>query len=93
MLFHNELVKKGDLVFDINRGNGVVSTVTETFFEVTFDMVRIYYDSKGVQKGKTLQSLFWSKPYVIAPKKDGDLTTENINQFNAVLDLLKTFSK
>lgn len=92
MIFHEDTVLVGDKVFDVNRGAGVVINVTEKLFEVNFGYVRIFYDEKGVQKDKVLQTLFWNKPYVIAPRKNQIFAQEQIRRFNAVLDLIKTFS-
>ena len=92
MIFHEDTVVIGDKVFDINRGNGVVISVTDRLFEVEFKTVRTFYDTNGVQKDKVTQTLFWHKPFIIAPRKNEVATRDLKRKFDAILELVKTIS-
>lgn len=72
MFFHNEEIYNGDRVFDIsmNRGYGNVIRVLDKKFEVRFARISVFYDSQGVQQGKSRPTLFWDQPLVINPTKD-----------------------
>ena len=91
MNFNNAPVLVGDKVFDINRGYGNVIQVSEALFEVEFKTVRLFFDSDGIQKGKTFQTLFWEKPFVIPPRKNVEDTRIRNNRFEAVLKLVDSF--
>jgi hypothetical protein len=93
MLLYEDTIEKGDKVFDLNRGHGVVTEITEKLFEVDFKSIRVYYGSNGVQKSKVARTLFWSEPYIISPRKDASLTLEINRQFDAILSLIKTLTK
>ena len=92
MNLHNEDVKFGDRVYDIIRGYGVVIKLHTNLIEVDFTIAKIQYTSEGYQKGKPTQTLFWDKPYIIAPTKNSDSWIEKKIRFDAILNLLKTFN-
>ena len=88
-LFFDENVYVGDRMFDLNRGFGRVIQVHNTSIELDFEGKKIIYSLTGIQKGKTLRSLFWSQPYIIAPTKDAEHWVHTKNKFDAILNVLK----
>lgn len=90
MLLHEETVNRGDEVYDLVRGRGVVYSIADTMFEVDFGNVRVYYSTDGIQRGKAVETLFWSEPYVIAPKKS-ELDTQRFKaRFEAIDAFIET---
>lgn len=76
-------------MFDLNRGFGRVIQVFDTSIELDFEGKKIIYGLTGVQKGKTLRSLFWSQPYIIAPTKNAEHWVSTRDKFDAILTVLK----
>ena len=73
MKFHNEDLVIGDTVYDVSVGRGVGHVVMidtdANLFQVKFPTFSINYNSDGSQQGRQRTTLFWSKPYIIAPIK------------------------
>lgn len=88
MLLHNETVRVNDQVYDIIRNYGTVVQTTANSIEVQFPQVKVSYDENGVQRGKAPTTLFWDKPYILAPVKDSDHWTEKKKKFDAILDIV-----
>jgi hypothetical protein len=92
MKLHNENVILGDRVYDMVRGYGTVILIKPDTFEVEFSGNRVIYLADGYQKGKSLQTLYWNKPYIIAPSKSDVSWVMKRNRFDAILELLTTFN-
>jgi hypothetical protein len=88
MELHKETVYIGDRVYDLIRNYGTVIQITASHIEVQFPEVKVSYDSLGVQRGKTAATLFWDKPYILAPIKNSDHWTELKKKFDAVLAIV-----
>jgi non-homologous end joining protein Ku len=91
MNLHNEIVNLGDKVYDYNRGYGEVVAFRENIVEIDFSSVRASYDTNGIQKGRKVQTLFWDKPYVLSPIKNGDGWIKLKEKFDAIHNLVKSF--
>jgi hypothetical protein len=88
MELHNETVFLNDRVYDIVRNYGTVVQITANMIEVQFPQMKVSYDTLGVQRGKSTVTLYWDKPYILAPVKNSDHWTEKKKKFDAILDIV-----
>lgn len=95
MLLHDEEIKVGDGVYDISakRGYGEVTRILENTFEVSFPRYTLTYTSEGIQVGYGQQTLFWSKPIIIAPMKDSANNAQKRTLIENFLDIVSDYSK
>lgn len=88
MQLHEETVRLNDRVYDIVRNYGIVVQITATHIEVQFPEVKVAYDHLGIQRGKSVVTLYWDKPYILAPTKNSDHWTEKKKKFDALLNIV-----
>jgi len=71
MRLDGSVVKVGDRVHVLGRGEGKVTEAVSTSCVVTQpNGVFFRYSDNGVQNGSTHRTLYWRDPVVIAPLKD-----------------------
>lgn len=95
MKLHNELIGLNDRVFDIssNRGYGRVVRVFDDSFEVKFDKGSyVSYNSEGVQKNRGWPTLFWERPYVLAPQRGESDSFYKKTLLDSLLKLIENYS-
>ena len=72
MNLHDDKLELGDRVYDVSvgRGFGEVIQITEgAYFQVRFAAYSVNYTETGVQQGKSEQTLYWTKPLIVKPRK------------------------
>lgn len=83
----------GDRAYDVSskRGFGRVIRITDDSIEVKFprNNINVIYNTAGIQKGMTVVSLYWSKPLVVAPRKDDTMWARKQKVVDTMLDLVE----
>lgn len=70
---HNEPANVGDRVYDLTRGFGEISGVSDIAIDVAFpNGIRIQYNSNGVPLNRKVAQLYWRNPIIVAPTKNDD---------------------
>lgn len=96
MKLHDDKLELGDRVYDVSvgRGFGEVIEITESsYFQVRFSRYSINYTPDGVQQGKAEQTLYWSKPLVIQPRKNEQRWQKKKDLVQEFFTLVKNYSE
>lgn len=88
MLLDGSLVEKGDHVFHLTLGTGVVETVEK-------GTARVRMGNGGGIKNMTeggysrgVKVFFWSKPLVFSPKKNEEKSQKKAQLINAIMEYI-----